>query len=188
MRFGRIAMNTQATHYGPVAKGFHWLIFALLVAQYAVGSIMPHIGRKTTDEGWVTWHLSIGATILLVIVLRFLWRLRHPVPIPVSIAPWERRLAYLTHWALYLLVFVMTMLGWAAANYRGWTVKLLGVVPLPALAAKGTAWAHEAGDIHDILVYVLLGFIALHVAGALFHYFVRRDEILQRMLPIRESA
>jgi cytochrome b561 len=168
--------------YGPVAKIFHWLIFALLVAQYTIGSIMPHIGRKTLNEGWVAWHLSVGAAILLVIVLRFLWRLRNPVPVPSSIAPWERRLALITHWTLYALVFVMTVLGWAAANYRGWEVKFLGLVPLPALAPKGAPWAHEAGDIHNILVYVLLAFILLHVAGALFHYFVRRDQVLQRML------
>jgi cytochrome b561 len=173
---------SEIPQYGPVAKTFHWLIFALLAAQYTVGSIMPHIGRKTLDEGWVAWHLSIGAAILFVIVLRFLWKLRNPVAVPQSIAPWERNLAILTHWTLYALVFVMTLLGWAAANSRGWNVKLFGVVTLPALAPKGSAWGHEAGDIHNVLVYVLLGFIALHVAGALFHYFVRRDQILQRML------
>ena len=79
--------------YGPVAKSFHWTIFLLLAAQYTVGSIMPHIGRKTLDEGWVAWHLSIGAAILVVIVLRLLWRLRNPVPISTSIALWEQRLA-----------------------------------------------------------------------------------------------
>ena len=169
--------------YGPVAKSFHWTIFLLLAAQYTVGSIMPHIGRKTLDEGWVAWHLSIGAAILVVIVLRLLWRLRNPVPISTSIALWEQRLALVTHWTLYLLVFVMTILGWAAANARGWDVKFLGVLPLPEIAAKGAHWGRQAGGIHDILVYVLLGFISLHVAGALFHYFVRRDQVLQRMLP-----
>jgi cytochrome b561 len=54
---------------------------------------------------------------------------------------------------------------------------------LPALAAKGTPWAHTAGDIHNALVYVLLGFIALHIAGALYHHFILRDRTLQRMMP-----
>jgi cytochrome b561 len=169
--------------YDVVAKLFHWLIFLLLAAQYAVGSIMPHIGRNTLDEGWVAWHFSIGAAILLVIVLRLGWRLMHPVPLLAGMPPMEQTLARVTHWTLYLLVFVMTMLGWAAANSRGWTVNLLGIIPLPALAPKGSAWAHEAGDIHNILVYVLLGFIILHVLGALYHYFVLRDRVMQRMLP-----
>ena len=54
--------------------------------------------------------------------------------------------------------------------------------PTAKLAPKGSAWGHEAGDIHNILVYVLLGFIGLHVAGALYHYFVLRDRVMQRML------
>lgn len=167
--------------YGPTAKIFHWLIFLLLAAQYAVGSIMPHIGRKTLDEGWVHWHLLVGAVIFLVIVLRFVWRLFHPVALADGLTGWELALSRITHLSLYALVFVMTVLGWAAANARGWTVELFGVVPLPALAPKGSKWGHEAGDIHNILVYVLLGFIALHVAGALYHYFVKRDRVMQRM-------
>ena len=165
-----------------MARTFHWLIFLLLAAQYAVGSIMPHIGRKTLDEGWVSWHLSIGAAILVVIALRLVWRLFNPVPLLPEMPPLERKLAYVIHLALYALVLAMTLLGWAAANYRGWTVEVAGVIPLPALAPKGAAWAHEAGDIHNILVYVLLGFIVLHVAAALYHYFIRRDQVMQRML------
>ena len=168
--------------YGATARVFHWLIFILLAAQYAVGSIMPHIGRKTLNEGWVNWHLSIGAAILFVIVLRLVWRLTHPVPLLAGMPAFERTIAGLTHWILYALVLAMTLLGWAAANYRGWTVVLFGAVPLPQLAPKGASWAHEAGDIHNILVYVLLGFIVLHVAGALYHYAILRDRVTQRML------
>ncbi|HXS07979.1 MAG TPA: cytochrome b [Rhizomicrobium sp.] len=173
--------NDSKAAYGAVSTFFHWLIVLLLAAQYAVGSIMPHIGRNTLNEGWVNWHLSIGAAILFVIVLRFVWRLLRPVPLSSELPPLEQTAARLTHLTLYALVFAMTMLGWAAANSRGWTVVLFGAVPLPALAPKGAAWAHEAGDIHNVLVYVLLGFIVLHVAGALYHYFVRRDQVMQRM-------
>jgi cytochrome b561 len=168
--------------YGLTARLFHWLIVLLLAVQYAIGSIMPHIGRKTLDQGWVHWHLSVGAAILLVIVLRFGWRLFHPVALADHLAPWEFALSRITHLTLYLLVFAMTLLGWAAANARGWDVRLLGLVKLPALAPSGSTWGHEAGDIHNVLVYVLLGFIALHVAGALYHHFIRRDDVLQRML------
>lgn len=171
------------TAYGSVAKFFHWLVVALLIAQYAIGSIMPHIGRKTQDEGWVHWHFLVGAVILLVIVLRFAWRLVTPTPAPAANSPWERKLALFTHWMLYILVFVLTVLGWAAANARGWTVMLFGIMPLPQIAPNGSAWGHEAGDIHNILIYVLLGFIALHLAGALKHQLMDGDNILKRMLP-----
>jgi cytochrome b561 len=177
-------MARPAGSYGPIAKIFHWLIFLLLAAQYAVGSIMPHIGRKTVDEGWVSWHFSIGAAILLVIVLRFVWRLMNPVKLPDALAPWELVLSRVTHYTLYGLIFVMTMLGWIAANAHGFDVRLLGVITLPQLAPHGAEWGHECGDIHNVLVYVLLGFIILHVAGALYHYFVKKDQVMQRMLSV----
>jgi cytochrome b561 len=173
--------------YGLIAKILHWLIFLLLAVQYAIGSIMPHIGRKTLDEGWVAWHFSVGAAILFFIVLRLLWRLFHPVPLLPTMTRTERLLSGITHWTLYGLVLAMTLLGWAATNSRGWDVKLFGLVTLPSLAPKGSAWGHECGDIHNILVYVLLGFILLHVAAALYHHFIKRDQVVGRMLFAQNS-
>ena len=174
---------TDAPGYGVVAKILHWLIFALLVTQYAIGSIMPHIGRKTPDEGWVAWHFSVGAAILFFIVIRLAWRLLHPVPQLPTLTRLEKIASGFTHWALYLLVLAMTLLGWAAANSRGWDVKLFGLVTLPSIAPKGSHWGHECGDIHNVLVYVLLGFIVLHVAAAAYHHFVKHDAVAARMVP-----
>jgi len=123
-RSERALALTQAPGYGVVAKILHWLIFLLLAVQYAIGSIMPHIGRKTLNEGWVNWHFSVGASILFFIVIRLIWRLLHPVPQLPTLAPWERKLTGFIHRALYALVLIMTLLGWAAANSRGWEVKL----------------------------------------------------------------
>lgn len=172
---------TPAPGYGIVAKLLHWLIFALLAVQYTIGSIMPHIGRNSLDEGWVAWHFSVGAAILFFIVIRLVWRLLHPVPLLPTMESWETRLSGITHWALYLLIVVMTLLGWAATNARGWQVKLFGIIPLPALAPKDSSWGHAAGDVHNVLVYVLLAFIGLHVVGALYHYFIKRDAVAARM-------
>jgi cytochrome b561 len=174
---------TSNDTYGLVAKTFHWLIVLLLAAQYLVGWLMPHIGRNTRAEGIVSWHLSIGAAILFAITLRLVWRLVFPITPHAALDPWERMLSRLTHAMLYILVVAMTVLGWAAANYHAWNVRLFGVIPLPAIAPEGASWAHAAGDVHNSLLWVLLGFIALHVAGALYHYFIKRDHLLQRMLP-----
>ena len=168
--------------YGFWHKSFHWIVFALIAAEYIDGSVMPHIGRNTQDEGWVHWHFVIGAAILFFIVLRLVWRVMRPVAL-LPIPTWQAHLAHVTHILLYVLIAVMCVLGWAATGDRGWSVRLFGVIPLPALAAKGTPWAHTAGDIHDILLYVLLAFIVLHIAAALYHHFIVRDRVLQRMLP-----
>ncbi len=177
--------DSPARAYDAPAKLLHWGIVALLAVQYAVGWIMPHISANTPNESWVSWHLSIGAAILCVMILRLLWRLFRPVALLATETPWQNRLAHATHLVLYLLVILNPLLGWAAASYRGWNVFLFSVIPLPALAAKGTPWAHTAGDVHIVFIYVLLGVIALHIAGALYHHVFKRDGVLLRMLPGR---
>lgn len=179
-------MNTEGPTqpgYGAVAKILHWSILLLLAAQYAVGELMPQISAKTPNEGLVSWHLSLGTAILFFMIVRWVWRLTHPVPLPHDIAPWERRLAAATHRLLYALIIAITVLGWAAGNFRGWDINLFGVLTLTPLAAKGTPWAHTAGDVHVVLVNVLLGVIALHAAGALYHHFFKGDGVLRRMIP-----
>lgn len=175
--------DTSVPSYGPIHKALHWIVFALLAAQFAVGFLMPHIRRDTPMEGLVAWHVSLGTAILFFLVIRALWRLAKPVPMDPTIPTWQRHLAGLTHGLLYALVLIMVLLGWSAAGYYDWTVRLFGAVTLPRLAPKGAEWAHEAGDIHNALVWVLLGFIALHIVAALYHRFVMRDGVMQRMLP-----
>jgi cytochrome b561 len=175
--------SANAGAYGPVARTLHWLVFALVAAQIIVGWTMPHIRPGVPQEGLVAWHLSIGALLMLLVLLRLAWRVLRPTPLAAEMAPWERVLATLTHAALYLLLIVIPVLGWAAAGYFGYSVRLFGFIPVPALADHTMRWAHEAGDIHDLLTNVLLGVVGLHVLAALWHYFVRRDRVLQRMLP-----
>lgn len=167
--------------YTATQQVLHWLIFGLIAAQYTVGSIMPHIGRNTPNEGWVNWHLSIGAAILFFILIRLMARFANPVALLETGPKWQRQIASATHISIYVFILVMCILGWAAASFRGWTVHLFGFIPLPGLAAKGTPWAHTAGDVHDVLLYVLLVPIALHVVAAFYHQYVLRDRLLERM-------
>jgi len=169
--------------YDPFARALHWLVFGLVGLQVLVGWTMPDIRRNTPQEGLVDWHLSIGAALMLVVVIRLLWRLIRPVPPMTGIAAWERKLAKLTHALLYALLLVIPVLGWAAAGYFGFRVTLFGVIALPAITDNTMEWAHEAGDVHGVLVNVLLYLVGLHMLAALWHYFIRRDGVLQRMLP-----
>lgn len=169
--------------YGVLHKAFHWTVFGLIAAQYVVGSVMPHIGKNTENITWVHWHLMIGAAVMFFIFWRLVYRLVRPVPLLADLPAWQTKLASFAHVGLYVLIFAMCILGWAAANYRGWKVWLFGVVPLPDLAAKNTPWAHTAGDIHDWLLYVLAAVIITHMTAALYHYFIVKDRVLQRMLP-----
>ena len=166
------------------AKLFHWLTVLLLAVQYAIGWLMPDVHKDTQPVGLIGLHLSFGATIVLLVLVRLAWRFSHKPPAESSVLPRSMRLAAsVTHWLLYVLLIALPLMGWANASARGWAVSLFHVVPLPALAATGSAFGHTLGDVHKLTAWVLLGLIGLHVAAALFHQFVIRDGTLSRMLP-----
>jgi cytochrome b561 len=170
--------------YDPVAKTLHWLVFALMVAQYVVAITMPDIGRNTVPGTLIDLHMSIGLTIVALVVVRWLWRLGHRVPLATADMPaWERPLARVVHAALYLLLVVNPILGWMNASARDWKITVFGRFQLPRLVAPRSVIGREAGDVHTLLAWVLLALIGLHVAAALYHFFGRRDDVLQRMLP-----
>jgi cytochrome b561 len=174
-----------ATSYNKIAQSLHWLILVLLVIQFAVAWTMPDIHRDTKPVGLIAWHLSVGVVILLVMLVRLGWRAISSVPPPPADLPRSLRLlSRTTHFLLYAILIVLPLLGWINANARGWTVWLLGIIPLPTLVAPESAWGAEMGDVHQIVAYLLLGAAALHVAGALYHQFVLRDALLSRMLPL----
>src|ERR1700753_2939697 len=167
--------------YDPVARILHWLTALLIALQLTAGILMPDIHNDMPETGWITWHFSIGPVLLLVMLLRLGWRLTHPVAPPL-LERWEYLVSRLTHWVLYLLVIALCIMGWIAANAHGFEVYLLGI-KLPPLAPSHAEWGHKVGDIHGTLAWVLLGIIVLHIAGALYHRFVKRDAVLARMLP-----
>lgn len=174
---------TKALQYGTTAKVFHWLTVALMLTQYLIGWFMPDIRRDMKPGDAMTWHISIGIVILTVIVLRFLWRLTHPVAQESSLPAWQRVTSEGVHWLLYALVFVTTLTGWIFASYRGWSISLFFAIPLPMLTEEGSVAGRAIGRLHETLEWALLIVIAVHVSAALLHAFHYRDRVLQRMLP-----
>jgi cytochrome b561 len=169
--------------YDPTAKVLHWLVFALVAAQFIVAIAMPDIGRGTKPDTLINLHMSLGFTILVVIAARWLWRLGHPVPLATGEVPdWEQTVARVTHVVLYALLVIDPFLGWANASARNWDIVMFGGA-LPHLVAPQSRVGRLAGDVHVYLAWMLLAVVALHAAAALYHYFVRRDGVLQRMLP-----
>ncbi|WP_207005543.1 cytochrome b [Trinickia mobilis] len=168
--------------YDGMARFLHWLIFVLIVAQFVVGWVMPDVHRDTQPQGLIAWHLGIGATLIAAIALRIVWRVTHRPP-PHNLPPLLAVLSRGTHFLLYAALVAVPLLGWANASSRSWAVKLLGVLPLPALAPANSAFGHAAGDIHGVLAWALLALIGMHFAAALFHQFVLKDRVLNRMRP-----
>jgi len=177
--------NTRtAAGYTGTAKLLHWLILTLLVVQFVLAWTMPHMRRDTQPDTLINLHFSFGVLVLAVAVARLAWRAMHGEPAPEDgLPPWQLQSARAVHWLLYGLLFVLPILGWINASWRGFPLIMFGV-ELPALVAKRAAGWGWTGDVHSLLAnYLLLVLVGLHVAAALYHYFVRRDRVLQRMLP-----
>jgi cytochrome b561 len=174
--------------YSATAKWLHWTIVALVAIQFVTAYLLPHIGRDTRPSTVINLHFSFGILILVVMAVRFVHRLRHPVPLEAGDAPpAERLLARTAHRLFYLILLVGPFLGWASASAHRLPVTLFGIVPLPALAPPGAGWANEAGDIHGTVMWTLLCLIGLHAAAALYHHLIRRDGTLRRMLPANRA-
>lgn len=168
--------------YGVTAKVLHWVIAAILVGQFALGWLMPSVRRGTEPGTSMHLHISIGIVVLVLIVVRLLWRVSHRVPPAAELPRWQAVASSAVHGLLYLLVLVSTLTGWFYASARGWTLAFFDLLPLPALSAQGSPIGRAIGSVHENLVWVLAALVAIHVAAALVHAFVYRDQVMQRML------
>lgn len=170
--------------YGGVAKFLHWVIVALLIAQFAVAWTMPDINPRTPPDTLIDLHFSIGVTILVVVLLRLLWRWRYPVPLIRDNVPvWQDWTARVTHALLYLLLFLLPILGWIDAGFRALPINFYEIATIPPIVPAVRSLAGETGDIHTLVSYVVLGVVGLHVLAALYHHFWLRDRVFLRMLP-----
>ena len=155
--------------YSGLAKTFHWLVFVLVAMQASIALVLPALLPKSAEDDLSDWHLSVGSTILFVMALRLAWRLTHPAPAPpADLPPSLRLLSRATHWGLYAALIVLPLLGWTAASGYGATVRLFGLIPLPALIAQDKATAETVGGIHHALAVARAGaHRAAHRGGAL---------------------
>lgn len=185
--------SAQASRYSAVAIVLHWLIAAAIVFQVIIAWRM---GGGRTPEGFalVQLHKSIGITVLLLSLARLAWRLTHrPPPLPAGMASWEKALAKVAHVGLYVIMIGLPITGWIMVSASRIQVPTLlyGVVPwphVPGLAhlAEPTksAW-HGFGETgHEVLAWGAYILVALHVAGALKHQLLSKDEpVLAHMAP-----
>ncbi len=174
---------TPQLHYGTPAKIFHWLVVALIAIQYPIGWLMPDIHRGQQPGTGMTLQVSFGIVILVLILLRFAWRLAHPVAPESSLAPWQRLSSEAVHWLLYASVLATTVTGWLFASFRGWSISFFYLAPMPMLASDNAAAGRAIDGLHQAAEWTLLVLVGFHVAAALAHIFVYRDRVMQRMLP-----
>lgn len=189
------ASRTARTRYTGIAIILHWVIAIAIFALIGFGLWMTDAihAPETKAQAFVVyqWHKSLGLTVLALVFLRLIWRLFYPPPpLPHSMPAWEKLAASISHRLFYVLMIAMPLLGWAMVSaspfglptmYFGlfewphivWLVDIEDKKPVEAIFKS----AHRAG------AYLLMALIGLHIAAALKHWIVDRDEIIGRMLP-----
>jgi cytochrome b561 len=175
--------NTR-TGWGSVARWFHWGLALAIIGMIAFGWWMNHVPARADKFFYRSIHADIGYVILLLTVLRIVWRALNPTPArPAGLSRWQKIAAQVSHGALYLVVILVAMLGWAHSGARTPNYSdFFGLFNVPQFTSPDKAAAGAYEDRHIFFAYVLLALIAIHVIAALWHHFVRRDRVVARMV------
>jgi cytochrome b561 len=172
----------------------HWVIAGAILLNICLGLYMQEIlcDQDPARFSVIQFHKSVGLSVLVLSLARLAWRLANPVPpLPASMRPWLRTAAHATHFALYFLIIVIPLTGWAlvSASPLGLPTSYFGLFHwphIPFLAdlsrAQKTPLRHEFAFLHVYLAFSAIALIPIHVAGALYHQW-RGEDVLRRMLP-----
>ena len=178
----------QATErYSVPAIGLHWILFLIIAASWALGFYTADLPFSPQKLKYVSWHKWAGVTIFVLAALRLAWRLAHPPPPLPSMPAWQLRGATAIHALLYAFMLVIPITGWLFSSASGVPTVWFGLWQLPDLVDRNKAAADLLRTVHATLNWTFAAIVLGHVAFALKHHFVDRDDVLRRMLPFLRS-
>ena len=182
-----MTLKNSTLRYGSFSIGIHWLMLLLFVAVY--GSIeLRELFEKGSDlhEALKTWHFMLGMLVFVLVWPRLAARLSAPTPAIVPELPKLQQLSsWSLHLALYLLMIGMPLLGWLMLSAAGKPIPFFGL-ELPALIGENKALGKQIKEVHEFVGTAGYYLIGLHAAAALYHHYLRHDNTLTRMLPLRK--
>ena len=172
--------------YTRTARTLHWLAALLIFTGVGLGLYMTDLELSPDKLRYYAWHKWLGITVFLLAAARLAWRAANPAPpLPGAMPAWQRWVAGAAHVLLYALMLAIPLSGWIYSSATGVSVAYLNLVDLPNLVPKDRELAKTLLLVHQSLNYLLAAVVTVHVAAALKHHFVDRDDILARMLPGR---
>lgn len=170
----------QAERYETGAVILHWTTAALIAAAFVLGLTVDDF-PKAYSTAVVNLHSLIGLAILLLTVMRLAWRLAHrPPELPKSESVFVRQASRLTHLLMYFLMFAVPVIGLPTLFYRGRGLDF-GIFQIAPLLPRTPEMFRPLTEVHELAAYALIGLAAGHIAAALYHQYVLRDDLLRRM-------
>jgi cytochrome b561 len=180
----RPSSQSEVASYDRVMKAVHWLTLLLVIGAFACIWAERQADSKNEAEILIHLHQSLGITILGLTIFRLGWRRRAEIPrLPHSLPAAQKLAARATEYLLYGLLSVQPILGILYTNASRHLVNVYFLGDLPVVLGPDKMLAKRLIAMHDLVAVLLLLFIGLHAAAALFHHFVRRDDALNAMLP-----
>jgi len=170
--------------YPSTSKLLHWVIAACVLTTAPVAIAMVRVSPGPTQDALYNFHKSLGVLILVLMILRLINRLVVGAPPPEpDIAPWQKKVSSAVHGLLYALLLAMPIVGWIANSAYCAPTPFFGLFTLPKLVVDNKDLATTLFTFHRWVGFLVILLVFMHIGGALYHYVVRRDEVLHRMLP-----
>ena len=177
-------MNGKIAGYGGVAIATHWLTAVLVVVAFILGpggsEARVYSAAKDFDRAW---HEVLGLTVLLLTVLRLLWKIKHPAPQLPPSPRWMHIVSKAVQGILYLLLVLVPLTAIAGAWLGGHPLTLGVLGEVAPLIPERKPLGHNVAELHTWLGDTIVWVAGLHAVAALFHHFVLRDGVLMAMLP-----
>ena len=178
--------DTIPDRYTKVAIALHWIIGLAIIFMLGLGLLLDEIPDNYKFAAY-QFHKSLGLTILALSFVRLFWRLTHRAPpLPAGMKTWEIWAAKLTHYAFYVLMIGIPLTGWAlvSASPLNFPIMWFGVFEWPHLPLTPNKELSDTfSQAHEILAYLTIILLGMHIGAALKHYFINKDNVLTHMLP-----
>ncbi|MBZ9672695.1 cytochrome b [Mesorhizobium sp. ES1-3] len=171
--------------YTSAQKAMHWAVFLLVIGLYGLTYVEELFPRGDPGRALVWWlHISFGMLLFVLIVVRVGLRLTLEAPgLPRQMSELERWTAKVAHLVLYALLVAIPVLGIVLTWYRGDALSFFGLFTIPAPVSPDRDAARFVRELHSLCANLILILAGLHAAAALWHHFIRKDDVLKRMLP-----
>jgi cytochrome b561 len=177
-----MALTNNKKEFGMLTKLLHWTIFVLFVVQYALIYRRDYFPKNAPEKTqYILIHKSLGLLVLFLALMMIGWRqLGNRPAMPLNMNGFEQLLAKLTHFLLYLSMLIMPLTGIGMSLYAGYGVSFFGQFTIPALP-KNEMLSDSFYAVHQWSSYVIIGLVSLHILGALYHHYYKKDGVLKRM-------
>lgn len=171
----------QMERYPASMRWLHWCVGALVIFMLVLGLVMETLPPDMRRQAF-SLHKSLGVTVFLLVLVRLLnrWRSTLP-PLPDAISKFDALAARTVHHLFYLLLLLMPVSGAVMSQAKGYPVAVFGF-HLPVFIDENKNIGRIAYEAHELIGYILIGIIALHIGGTAKHLLVDRINILRRMV------